>query len=357
MIATLVVEDSSTVRQYLCALIEADSVLDLVGTAVDGLDAVAKVKSLRPQVVIMDIEMPNLDGIEATRRIMAENPVPIVVCSANINQNLTEKSYRAIAAGALVVAVKPKGPGAPGAREMVDNLLRKVRLMADVKVVRHQSLTALTKSPEVNELPIDQDLLRSLANCPPALVAIGASTGGPPVLATILTNLKKDFPLPILVVQHIAQGFLEGMLNWLQSYSKLPLHVAEHGQRPLPGHIYFAPDDYHLEFASGNLLSLMSTPAEYNVKPAVANLFHSLARTDAPAAAGILLTGMGRDGARELLAMRARGQLTIAQDAASSVINGMPGEAARLGAVQARLNPLAIAEFLNQLPRPKYEQL
>ena len=349
MIATLVVEDSSTIRQYLCALIEADPLLDLVGTAVDGLDAVAKVKSLQPQVVIMDIEMPNLDGIEATRRIMAENPVPIVVCSANLNQNLTEKSYRAIAAGALVVAAKPKGPGAPGAREMVDSLLRKVRLMADVKVVRHQSLASSANSPAAVNQQIDQNLLRSLANCSPELVAIGASTGGPPVLATIFTNLRADFSLPILVVQHIAPGFLEGMLNWLQSYTKLPLHIAEHGKKPLPGHIYFAPDDYHLEFTSGNLLSLISTPAEYNVKPAVANLFRSLAKSDMPAAAGILLTGMGRDGAKELLAMRKRGQLTIAQDEASSVINGMPGEAARLSAVQARLNPLAIAEFLNQL--------
>ena len=349
MIATLVVEDSSTIRQYLCALIEADPVLELAGTAVDGLDAVAKVKSLQPQVVIMDIEMPNLDGIEATRRIMAENPVPIVVCSANLNQNLTEKSYRAIAAGALVVAAKPKGPGAPGAREMVDNLLRKVRLMADVKVIRHQPSSFLSDLPNGEDLQIDYSQLRKLTTGSPELVAIGASTGGPPVLATILTNLRTDFPLPILVVQHIASGFLAGMLNWLQSYTKLPLNIAEHGQKPLPGHIYFAPDDYHLEFTCNNLLGLVSAPAEYNVKPAVANLFRSLARSDAPAAVGILLTGMGRDGAQELLAMRERGQLTIAQDEASSVINGMPGEAARLGAAQARLNPLAIAEFLNQL--------
>ncbi len=352
MIATLVVEDSSTILQYLCALIEADPVLELVGTAVDGLDAVAKVKSLQPQVVVMDIEMPNLDGIEATRRIMAENPVPIVVCSANLNHNLIEKSYRAIAAGALVVAAKPKGPGAPGARVMVDNLLRKVRLMADVKVVRHKLSASMNYQPALENQKIDRNLLRGLTNCSPELVAIGASTGGPPVLATILTNLSVDFPLPILVVQHISSGFLEGMLNWLQSYTKLSLDIAKHGQKPLPGHIYFAPDDYHLEFAAGNILNLMSTPAVYNVKPAAANLFRSLARPDAPAAVGVLLTGMGRDGAQELLAMRERGQLTIAQDEASSVINGMPGEAARLGAVQARLNPLAIAEFLNQLSRP-----
>ncbi len=158
MIATLVVEDSSTIRQYLSALIEADSVLELVGTAVDGLDAVAKVKSLQPQVVIMDIEMPNLDGIEATRRIMAENPVPIVVCSANLNQNLTEKSYRAIAAGALMVVAKPKGPGAPGAQVMIDNLLHKVRLMADVKVVRHQSLASLSNLSTVENLQNEHNL-------------------------------------------------------------------------------------------------------------------------------------------------------------------------------------------------------
>ncbi len=349
MIATLVVEDSSTIREYLSALIEDDPELELAGVAVDGLDAVAKVKSLKPQVVIMDIEMPNLDGIEATRRIMVENPVPIVICSANLNYNLTEKSCRAIAAGALAVAVKPKGPGASGARAMVEDLLHKVRLMADVKVVRHQPSTSVADLAAGGNPRIDSELLRSLGKCSPELIAIGASTGGPPVLARILTNLRADFSRPILVVQHITEGFLMGMLNWLQTCTELPLKIVESTQKPLPGHIYFAPDNYHLELVPGNLLGLNSGPAEYNVKPAVARLFSSLARPEAPAALGILLTGMGRDGALELLAMRRRGQITIAQDETSSVVNGMPGEAARLGAAQARLDPEAIAEFLNQL--------
>lgn len=349
MISVLIVEDSRTILQYLSVLVEAEPEFSLIGTAVDGLDAVDKVKSLKPQVVIMDIEMPKLDGIAATRRIMAECPVPIVICSANLDQNLVEKSYRAIEAGALAAVVKPKGPGAPGAQELVESLLHKVKLMAAVKVVRRQIVSTPVAEPQIPIMGVDEFYLQDLKKCPPAIIAIGASTGGPMVLMNILAKLKKDFPLPIIIVQHIAPGFLEGMLNWLQEQCPLPLAIAGDGDTPLGGHVYFAPDGYHLEFSSAGRLRLTTASVEYSVKPAVAPLFRSLALSQAPPALGILLTGMGRDGALELLAMRDRGQLTIAQDEESSIVNGMPGEAAKLGAVRIRLNPAAITELLNVL--------
>ena len=350
MISVLIVDDSRTALLYLCSLVEADPDLTVIATAVDGRDAVEKVKLLEPQVVLMDIEMPQLDGISATRQIMAENPVPIVICSANLSPNVTEKSYRAIQAGALAVTSKPRGPGTPGVRKITAELLHKVKLMSGVKVVRHRPLSDSSSLPDPQVIDFDNDILNKLRNLRPVLVAIGASIGGPIVLQTILATLKKDFTLPILVVQHIASGFLKGMVSWLQGEVSLRLKIAEDGATPLPGHVYFAPDGYHLELTGSGRICLTDVPPEYNVRPAVAPLFRSLARPGAPATLAVLLTGMGRDGALELLAMHQRGQVTIAQDEKSSTVNGMPGEAARLGAADCRMNPEAIGELFNLLP-------
>ena len=350
MISVLIVDDSRTTLKYLCNLVEAEPELRVIGTAVNGLDAVEKVKLLQPQVVIMDIDMPELDGISATRKIMEENPVPIVICSANLDHNLTEKSYRAIQAGALAAVSKPRGAGTPGAKEIIERLLHKVKVMSGVKVVRRRPLAGPSLSPQPRETSFDKDILGKLRNIPPALVAIGASTGGPIALKTILAKVKKNFPLPIIIVQHISPGFLEGMVSWLQGEVALVLAIAKDSEKPLPGHVYFAPDDFHLELSQTGLMRLAATPREYNIKPAVGPLFRSLAEPEAPATLAVLLTGMGRDGALELLAMRKRGQFTIAQDEESSTVYGMPGEAARLGAADCSMNPEAIGDLLNRLP-------
>ncbi|MBN2705916.1 MAG: response regulator, partial [Deltaproteobacteria bacterium] len=247
MISVLIVDDSRTTLKYLSKLVEAEPGLTVIGTAVNGFDAVAKVKLLKPQVVLMDIEMPELDGISATRLIMEENPVPIVICSANLSHNLTEKSYRAIQAGALAAVVKPRGAGTPGAKEIVERLLHKVKVMSEVKVVRRRPLAAPPLLPNSAGAGFDRELLGLLKRSPPVLIAIGASTGGPLALRIILAKLKQDFPLPILIVQHIAPGFLEGMVSWLQSEVALAVTIAAEAEKPLPGHAYFAPDGYHLE--------------------------------------------------------------------------------------------------------------
>jgi len=349
MIQVLVVDDSPTVRCYLSEVIREHPRLELAGIAVDGLDAVARVAELCPDVVLMDIEMPHLNGIEATRRIMAENPVPIVICSAVLDRDLVAKSYHAIAAGALMAVVKPAGIGSPGVRRTVDELLHKLELMAAVKVIRRKPTMV---SPKTRGLVTSFSgerlkLLQALWRRPPGLVAIGASAGGPQILQTILARLRQDFPLPILIVQHIAAGFLEGLIDWLQSDCSLDLRIAREGEKPRPASVYFAPDDHHLEITADFTLKILDSAPEYSVRPAVAPLFRSLARLDGNSALVVLLTGMGRDGAREMLDLHRAGFPTLAQDAASCLVDGMPGEAERLGAVDVRLPPEKIAEILN----------
>ena len=164
------------------------------------------------------------------------------------------------------------------------------------------------------------------------MIGIGASTGGPPVLQTILAALPKDFPVPLLIVQHIAPGFVAGLVEWLNQTTGLKVHVAAYGVQPLPGHVYLAPDDFHMGIRAGGEIALSREQPENGLRPAVAHLFRSLADVCGPRAVGVLLTGMGKDGALELKKLKDCGAFTIAQDRETSVVHGMPGEAISLGA-------------------------
>lgn len=177
-------------------------------------------------------------------------------------------------------------------------------------------------------------------------MAIGASTGGPLALATILGNLPKDFPAPVVVVQHMAAGFMRGFVDWLAPSSTLPVHIATRGEYIYPGHVYMAPDGAHMEIAAGNKIELREGSPENGVQPSVASLFRSVARVHGKEAAAVLLTGMGRDGAAELLHLKQQGALTFAQDKESSIVHGMPGEAIKLGAAVHILKPVEIALVL-----------
>ena len=185
------------------------------------------------------------------------------------------------------------------------------------------------------------------------LVAIGASVGGPPVLQTLLQRLPKDLPVPILIVQHIAAGFVEGLADWLQESTRFPVHVAVHGDRLLPGHAYIAPDGRHMGLETYDRLMLSRDEPESGLRPAVSYLFRSVARVAGPTAIGVLLTGMGRDGAAELRLIRERGGITIAQDRETSVVHGMPGEAIHLGAAMHVLPPVEIATLIAGLVHKK----
>ena len=290
-IRVLVVEDSPVARELLVHVLNSDPQLQVIGVAVDGEEAVAAAQRLRPDVIVMDIHLPKLDGFAATRQIMESAPTRIVMATATTDPKEVAANFRAIEAGA-----------------------------AAIPMIR--------------------------------LVAIGASTGGPIALQALLARLAPPLPVPILIVQHIADSFVEGFVDWLASTTGYSVCIAAAGVAVQPGLAYVAPNGRHMQVLANGTIELVDAPREYGVRPAVAVLFRSLAAAYGTAAVGILLTGMGRDGARELKSMREAGALTIAQDRESSVVFGMPGEAISLDAANYVLSPDKIAVVLRDLFRP-----
>ncbi len=366
MIKVLIVDDSPTTREYLQHIMEADENISVTGAAKDGKEALELVEKLHPDLVTMDIQMPRMDGYEATRKIMERYPVPIVIVSACLIPEEVENTFRAIKAGAVAVVEKPKGPGHPDAEMMAEKLVQTVKLMSEVRVVRRftPQQRQKTRMPlseygkqNGNSLSLSDKILslsKSLKNgAAPVLnvdiVAIGASTGGPPVIRTILSRLNADFPVPILVVQHIAQGFLQGMTEWLSKETILPVRIPEHGEIAGKGHVYFAPDAFHMGINANREIILSRNFPQDSLQPSVAHLFQSVADAFGKRSVGVLLTGMGKDGASELRMMKEKGAVTVAQNKETSIVHGMPGEAVNLGAAGYILSPEEIAALLNRI--------
>ena len=345
MIKVLVTEDSPVVRGYLQYVLNSDPDIEVIGTAENGEEAVHMVASNKPDVVTMDIHMPKMDGFEATRKIMETNPVPIVICSASWNPEEVDKTFRTMEAGAVAALEKPRGMGHPDSEASVRELLQTIKLMAGVKVVRRWSKGKARKPvaapPKAAEEP-PRDLHYKA-------VVMGSSTGGPMVLQTILAGLPKDFPLPILIVQHIAPGFLNGLGEWLSRTTNLQVHIASDDELVESGKVYLAPDGFQMGINSRGYIKLLEGHQEYSLCPSVSYLFDSAIQAYGKQAIGVLLTGMGRDGADELKAMRDRGAVTIAQDKESSVVHGMPGEAIKLGGASYVLGVSQIAKKLHEL--------
>ncbi len=341
-IKVLVADDSQVTRMLLVQLLSSDPCILVIGAVNDGqaaLDFLAG-SADRPDVVVMDIHMPRLDGFEATRRIMETQPLPIIICTATASPQDLAVAFRSMEAGAVACVEKPVALG-PDFEPRLHNLLQTVRLMSEVKVVRRRNRS--------QSAPVIAPASRSgkpRVFVGVKLIGIGASTGGPPVLQTILAGLPKDFPVPLLIVQHIARGFLPGMVDWLSQTTGMRVQIAAHGATPLPGHAYVAPDDFHLAADAHGYLVLAREPAENGLRPAVSYLFRSLADSYGANAVGVLLTGMGRDGAAELKRMKDHGAHTIAQDRDSSIVHGMPGAAIELAAASQVLAAEKIAGAL-----------
>lgn len=342
MIKVLVAEDSPTIRAFLTAILESEPDIKVVGAVCDGAAAVEAVRKLRPDVVTMDIHMPGLDGFTATREIMETVPVPIVIVSGAVQDEMAA-TFKAVEAGALAFVRRPAGLGHDDHEDEADALVTSVRLMSEVKVVRRwrrpPAIAQRVAAAQMDGSPLER----------PRVVAIGASTGGPVALQTILGAMPADFPLPVLVVQHIAHGFVQGFADWLNAGCALPVTVAVDGEEVMAGHVYVAPDDRHMGVDAFGRIRLDNSPPEAGLRPSVGHLFRSVAAQYGRRSIGVLLTGMGSDGADGLCDLRSLGAVTIAQDAASSVVHGMPGVAIERGGAGHVLPVSAIAAKVVEL--------
>ncbi|MBQ5964422.1 chemotaxis protein CheB [Massilia sp. ZL223] len=338
MIRVLVVDDSPSVRELLNYILGGDPALEVVGCAADGEEGVAMAMRLRPDVITMDLHMPNMDGYEATRRIMESSPAPVVVVSGSENPEEVGASFRAIEAGALVLVRRPYGLAHPEHAASARALLRTVKSMAEVRVVRRWNGGRPARQPA-----------RTPSQPGYRLAVMGASTGGPAVLRDILAQLGARFPLPVVIVQHMAAGFTAGLAEWLGAASGFPVRIPLHDEAFASGTAYLAPDGYHLGVSPTLRAQLSLAAPEHGMRPAVSCLFRSIVPALRPASIAVLLTGMGKDGAVELKQLREDGAVTIVQNRDSSAVYGMPGEAVRLDAATLVLDPVRIGKAIHAI--------
>ncbi len=345
MIRVLIVDDSAVARDLLKHIFESDPGILVIGEAKDGKEAIEFVAANKPDVITMDIEMPRLNGFEATRRIMETTPVPIVIITASWDPKDVAKAWSAMEAGAVAALEKPRYSTEADYKKDADNIVDTVKLMSEVKVVRRwpSSRSGVLTSDTSNHIVKEPTLDRY------GIVAIGASTGGPPVIKELLGSLPANFSAPIVVVQHIAKNFTAGFVEWLDRSSSLNVRVAKHTDRLEAGNVYVAPDGSHMRVDLSNRVVLTDDPPENGLRPSVSYLFRSVAKIFGNRAVGILLTGMGKDGANELKILKDKGSITIAQDKESSVVHGMPGEAIKLGGASHIASPDKIAALLLRL--------
>lgn len=337
VIKVFIVDDSQVSRELLAHIIEKDPELKVMGFAKSGIEALHWLNTHTPDVITMDIHMPFINGFEVTRKIMETRPVPVVIVTSAYDPKNAEVAFQAIDAGALAILGKPTGFGDRNYAEKEKEIINTIKTIAGIKLIKKRDLS---KKSDI-QIPL---LLES--NIPEIkAIGIGASLGGPPAIAEILSHLPSPFPVPIFIVQHIASGFVDGFIKWLQERCRLPVQLGRNNEVALPNRVYIAPDHFHMEVTKGNVIYLDSSPVQIP-QPAVGRLFHSMAYTYGQHAIGVILTGMGRDGAQDLLLMKQKGAYTIAQDEKSCVMFGMPREAIEIGAVKRVLSLDKIAQAL-----------
>lgn len=354
----LVVDDSVTQRELLVSMLASDPGLEVVGQARTGAEAIRLAAELRPDIITMDIHMPVMNGLDATKQIMSTVPTPILIVTASSSGDDVNPSLDAISAGALMLVSKPRDPRAPGFESERAHLVSMVKSLAEVKVVRRSETPARGQRVQRSRAAYAPRGVTS-ADAPPTavrthrtqVVAMAASTGGPAALAQVLRGLPAEFAAPVLVVQHITIGFTEGLARWLDAACRLTVRVASHGEHATAGVVYLAPDGRQLGIRADGRLAI-SDEDDGGFRPSANHLFGSVARAFGGGVAAVVLTGMGSDGTAGLRAVHAAGGFVIAQDEPTSVVYGMPREAVNAGIVDRVLPLPDVAGLLLALVNP-----
>lgn len=355
-LTVVVVDDSTVQRRFARAALEADSDVVVVGEARDGRDAIALVERLKPGAVLMDLHLPVMNGIEAIERIMATRPTPILVYSAFVDGEDRSNAAAALAAGAVDIIEKPGAEGGGDLDAYAADLRRRIRVAGRVKVITHPRGRLGGAASPLSTRRLGGPVRAAAAPARPPVprprtqpgvksrkvkvIAIGASTGGPQALARLVAELPPDLDAAVVVVQHMADGFIEGLAGWLDGLCALPVGVGASGRRLLPGTVTVAPSGLNLVVHDQLRVTTHRPPANQYHVPGIDATLSSVAEAVGAQAIGVLLTGMGRDGAAGLKMMRDRGAFTIAQDEETSAVYGMPAAAVALDAVDVQL-PLA----------------
>jgi two-component system chemotaxis response regulator CheB len=348
MINILIVDDSATEAQLLKHLFEAEKDLHVIGWAKNGTEAAELTAKLKPDIITMDILMPMKNGFEATHHIMTKTPTPIVVISSAANDKTLNTTFLALEAGALSVLEKPDAPSSVNYEQKRKKIIDTVRSMSQIKVIKRRFYKPASKPNLLKNKKIKAGKFE--------IIAIGVSVGGPQALKTIFSKLPSDFPIPIVVVQHMTTGFLFGFANWLNQHCSIRIKIAENNEELMGGTIYFAPDSTHLKInrAQNKLfVNLVKSPPVSGFCPSATVLLQSVAKVSAEQAVGILLTGMGNDGAQGLLELKNAKGHTLIQDQESAVVFGMAGVAQSLNAVDEVVQLDKFADYLISLSRSR----
>ncbi|MCC2668977.1 MAG: response regulator receiver modulated CheB methylesterase [Armatimonadetes bacterium] len=342
-IRVLLVDHSPAALTTLKRMLAASPGISVVGTASTGQAALQMIPRLQPDVICTDLVMPGMDGLQLTREVMARFPRPILVVSSAGRAKVGDP---VLEAGALDILPKPAGETAADYERLTRDLAAKIRIVAGVHVFRRANgATRVGAEAPTPAAPAPRGRRAADAR----LVVIGASTGGPLVLRAIVEQLPENYALPVICVQHISNGFLAGLVDWLGGQARVRVKIAESGEQPTGGTVYFPAENSHLELdAHGNLLNTHKPPMDGH-RPSITTTMLSVASYYGNSAVGVLLTGMGTDGAAGLLAIAEGGGMTIAQDEASCVVFGMPKDAIARGAAQHVLPPAEIARLLSEL--------
>lgn len=342
-IRVLLVDDSSLTLAILKRMLSATPEIQVVGTATNGREALDIIPILQPDVICTDLHMPVMDGLELTRAVMKKFPRPILVLSISVQKEQTSNIFQLLEAGAIDVMAKPLGEVGMDYGLNAQELVSKIKILAGVVVIRkHRREPYATAPPSGNNLPL-------IATAPLRVIGIGASTGGPQAFQEILTHLPDNLPVPVICVQHISEEFMQGLVDWLAPQCQLKITIAETGIEPQPGTVYFPRGGSHLIVDSQGWLECTNAPIYDGHRPSVSVTFKSLARHYGNRTAGVLLTGMGRDGVEGMRAIVQTGGTTIAQDEESSIVFGMPKEAIAANAARYVLSLPKIAPALLKL--------